>query len=58
MKEGQFHYFLIKILAYSFTIKYYIVTENIFLVIAFNLVALHKYLKDILVIALKLIANR
>ena len=46
------------ILPHSYTIKHYIVIENIFVVIAFNLLVLHKFWKDMLMIVLKLMANR
>ena len=50
--------FLSKILALSGTINHYIVIVNMFAVIACNLLLLQKYLKDVLSIALKLMASR
>ena len=49
---------MFNILTLSCTNKYYIVIENIFFVIVCNVLVLYKYLKNMLMVVLKLMTNR
>ena len=59
VKEGQSHHVLMKEFStFMYTIiKYYIVIETMFAIIAFNLLVLHRCYKEIVIIVFKLMAT-